>query len=32
MDITTQGLRFLTLQRMPEIGFSEEVGLIINEK
>jgi hypothetical protein len=31
MDITSQGLHLLTLQRKPEIGFFEEVGLIINK-
>ena len=32
MDIATQGLHVITLQIIPEICFSEEVGLIINKK
>jgi hypothetical protein len=32
MDIATQGLHVLTLQKIPEICFSEQVGLIVNKK
>lgn len=32
MEITTLGLPVLTLQKMPEICFSEEMEFIINRK